>query len=133
MGRREEKEQDVQRLDAALKKICADTDGSVVITDLSESTIFDKLCAYGCVKRSDTPSRQGTGYKLTDEGRNFYRNGGFLKEFMNEQLIEASANAAIATANLARFQRRATICTIAVASLTLIALVVQIVISVCRR
>jgi hypothetical protein len=112
--------------DAALKKICTTTCDAVVIANLAESTAFDKLCAYGCVKRSESQSRDGFGYKLTDEGRSFYHNGGFTREQLMKDNIEASVKVAHATVNMVKFQRKIAIITIGVAVLTYLVLAVQI-------
>jgi hypothetical protein len=126
----ERNEQDVQSLDAALKKICADTYGSVVVAEPAESATFGKLRAYGCVEISKNfQSNNGIRYEITDEGRALYRNGGFAKELMNARLIEASEAAAQATANLAKFQRWSMKATLMVASMTLLVLIVQVVIA----
>ncbi|MDR2407433.1 MAG: hypothetical protein LBE13_04890 [Bacteroidales bacterium] len=121
--------EDAKRLDAALKKICADDYGDVRITDFAESTAFDKLCAYGCVKRSESQSRDSFGYKLTDEVRSFYRNGGFTKEQLMKDNIEASATAAKATSDLAACQKEISRWTLYVAAGTLIVLTVQVIFS----
>jgi hypothetical protein len=74
---------------------------------------------------------------ITPRGREFILFGGFTEEKRKEKLmtdnIEASITSAKLATSLAGFQKRATRWTIVVASLTLIALVVQIVISVCGK
>jgi hypothetical protein len=130
-------ENEVRLLDAALEKICADTYGSVVITDLAERTVFEKLCAYGCVKRSnERQPHNGSRYESTEAGRNLYRSGGFVKERLIQKQIQSvidlaacQQQSAETAVNLAKSQRRDARTTVWVAIGTLIVLIVQVTIT----